>query len=76
MYGNGAAIGMEIIAVARRPILRVRHPALATFSVGAVGSPMQGAAEYRIAATTTLTIWASTCGCALPYRLLGIRLIS
>ena len=69
MYMNGAAIGMEITAVARRPILRDLIRALSACTVVAVGSTTRGTAECRIVAEATQTTGTTTWGCALPYRI-------
>ena len=76
MYGNGAVIGMAITALARRPTLKDQLRALHACTVVAVGAAARGAAECRFATATTQTAGATTWGCALLYRLLGIRLIS
>ena len=55
MFGNGAAIGMEIIVHPLRPI-RQAHPAAPTASaVVVVGTASRGAAVYLTAAATRLT---------------------
>ena len=76
MYGNGAVIGMAIIAMARRQILRDHLRALTACYVVAIGTTTRWAAECRIATPITQTSGPSLRGCALPYRLRGIHLIS
>ena len=59
MFGNGAAIGMDIIVPPLRPI-RQDHPAApAASTVEVVGDTARGAAVYLTAATARLTTVAA-----------------
>ena len=69
MYMNGAVIGMAITAVAHRQILKDHFRALTAWTVVAVGSATQVAAEFRVAAWTALATGPDSSGCALPYRI-------
>ena len=52
MFWNGAAIGMEIIPAAPKPILKAPHRGRIGFCVGAAGTTAAGIAARRNAPTT------------------------
>jgi hypothetical protein len=47
MFGNGVAIGVDLIAAVAKPILRDLHRALLACSVAVVGTTMRASAGVR-----------------------------
>ena len=68
MYGNGAATGMEITAVVRRPILKDLTMGRAVWFVAAAGAAVRGAVVLLSAATAALAFAAATLGYACPCK--------
>ena len=54
MFGNGAAIGMEVIPAVPKPTPKVHHRGGIGFCVGAAGTTTAGVAARRTAATASL----------------------
>ena len=59
-FWNGAAIGMEIIPAAPKPILKDPHRGRIGFCVGAAGPATAGIAARRAATTTSLPTASTT----------------
>lgn len=65
MYGNGAATGMEITAVALKPIHAAPPPGLSACFAAAAGSALRSTAVFRSAASSargtasssTVSVW-------------------
>ena len=71
MYGNGAATGMEITAVVRRPTLKVltmSGTVCTVCFVAAAGTSMRVSVVLLPAAAAALTIATATLGCACPFK--------
>ena len=68
IYRNGAATGMEITAVARRPILKALTMGRTVCFVAAAVTAMRGTVVLLPAAAAALTIATATLGCACPFK--------
>ena len=72
MYGSGAATGMEITAMARRPTLKVPTMGRPVCFVAAAGtatiSTVRGTVVVLTAATKALAIAAASLDSACPYK--------
>ena len=66
MFGNGARIGMEDIAVNHRQIQKVQGVGLTAWAVAVAGTSMRGTVALRTVTTTALASGAATLGSALP----------
>jgi hypothetical protein len=62
VYGSGPRIGMDLIRVARRRILRVFDRARTALSVGAPGTPSPGIAVLLCATSTPLGMLTTMSG--------------
>ena len=67
MFGNGAAIGMEIIVPHLRPIRQAHPAAPAASAVVVVGSAARGTAVFLTAATSRLSAVSTSLASVFVY---------
>jgi len=74
MYGNGVAIGLEVIAVAAKPTLKALLQALSALSGAVAGTSAPGTAALPYATSAPRASGATTMASAwlLPHSLCGL----
>ena len=68
MYGNGAAIGLEITAVVRSPILQVPLVGRAACAVAVAGAATPGTVARRFATSAPQRTAPATLACGWPFE--------
>ena len=68
MYGSGAPTGVEITAVAHRPILKVLTKGRTACTVAVAGSTMRWAVVLLAAPSIALAVAATALGSVCPYK--------